>query len=47
MERIDALLYSITFYAYLASFVISIFHVALKKENLGRIAMIIARKSPG
>lgn len=42
MERIDSLLYSISFCAYLASFVLYIVHVALKKQKPGVIATIIA-----
>jgi ABC-type transport system involved in cytochrome c biogenesis permease subunit len=42
MERIDGLLYGITFYAYLASFILFILHVALNKEMLGKVATWIA-----
>lgn len=42
MNRPDAIYYSITFYAYLASFLLYIVHVALKKEKVGLIATIVA-----
>ncbi|GBE29977.1 cytochrome c biogenesis protein CcsA [bacterium BMS3Bbin04] len=42
MERIDALLYSVSFYAYFVSFIIYILHIALNKELLGKVATWIA-----
>lgn len=42
MNRPDALLFSIAFYAYIGAFLLYIIHVALKKQSLGRIATILA-----
>ncbi len=38
MERLDAILYGVSFYAYLVSFVLFILHIALKKDVLGKVA---------
>jgi len=41
MNRPDAILYSIAFYFYLASFFLYILHVSLKKDKLGKFATIL------
>jgi ABC-type transport system involved in cytochrome c biogenesis permease subunit len=42
MERLDALLYGFSFYAYLGSFILYILHIALKKDMLGKVATGVA-----
>ncbi len=41
MERPDALLYSVSFYFYLASFASYILHIALKRDVLGKVGTIL------
>ncbi len=42
MDRPDALLYSVSFYLYLASFASYILHISLKKDLMGKLGTILA-----